>query len=349
MNFVPDYQNIVDAACNKRPRRVPLYEHIISVPIMEKITGKKFHGLIETNPDEFFLHYNNFFKDMGYDTVMFEACITRILPGGGALGAHKEGVIKNMDDFLNYPWDLIEDLYFERHSKLFDALRRNMPDGMKAVGGVGNGVFECVQDIVGYTNLCYISIDDEKLYCLLFEKMGEVVRKIWKRFLNEYGNIYCVCRFGDDLGFNTSTLLSKEDIKKHIIPQYKKTISLIHSEGKPFLLHSCGCIFDVMDDLIKDAEIDAKHSNEDSIAPISRWIDEYGAKIGNFGGIDTDVLCNVNDTDVEEYVTRVFNTMNAKDGGFAIGSGNSIPEYVSFEKYVKAIETIRRLRGEEVV
>ncbi|MDR1030283.1 MAG: hypothetical protein LBL76_05370 [Treponema sp.] len=47
--------------------------------------------------------------------------------------------------------------------------------------------------------------------------------------------------------------------------------------GKPFLLHSCGCIFKVMDDLIA-ARIDAKHSNEDAIAP-------YGRRIGNFGGL----------------------------------------------------------------
>jgi len=39
------------------------------------------------------------------------------------------------------------------------------------------------------------------------------------------------------------------------------------------------------------AGIDAKHSNEDAIAPYGRWIELFGRRIGLFGGIDVDVLC----------------------------------------------------------
>ena len=61
-----------------------------------------------------------------------------------------------------------------------------MPEGMKAVGGVGNGVFEIVQDLTGYQNLCYISADDEELYSQLFQKAGQISRFIWTRFLDEF-------------------------------------------------------------------------------------------------------------------------------------------------------------------
>ena len=43
-----------------------------------------------------------------------------------------------------------------------------------------------------------------------------------------------------------------------------------------------------MDDLIDEAKIDAKHSNEDQIDPFSVWVQRYGNKIGNLGGIDTE-------------------------------------------------------------
>ena len=65
--------------------------------------------------------------------------------------------------------------------------------------------------------------------------------------LEEFGDIYAVCRFGDDLGFRSSTLISARDIKEMVIPQYKRIVELVQSYGKPFLLHSCGCIFNVMD------------------------------------------------------------------------------------------------------
>jgi uroporphyrinogen decarboxylase len=38
---------------------------------------------------------------------------------------------------------------------------------MKIIGGVGNGVFECVRDITGFVDLCYIISDDPDFlgYC----------------------------------------------------------------------------------------------------------------------------------------------------------------------------------------
>lgn len=344
MEFQPDYRNILDAATNRQSKRLPLYEHAIDPCVMEAIMGETFAHLYDTDKDAFFRHYCAFFKAMGYDTVTYEACIGPVMPGSGALGGHKKGAIQNRDDFDNYPWNSVINLYFEKYSEDFRALRRNMPEGMKAIGGVGNGIFECVQDIVGYMDLCYIREDDESLYTDLFQKVGETNLGIWKRFLEEFADIYCVCRFGDDLGFKSTTLISPEDIRGHILPQYKKIIDEIHKTGKPFLLHSCGCIFDVMDDIIA-VGIDAKHSNEDQIAPFQTWVDKYGDRIGNFGGIDTDAVCRLSKEEMTAYIERVI-AQASGHGGFAFGSGNSIPNYVPADQFLHMVKTVRRLRGE---
>lgn len=347
--FKPNYMNIVNAALNKKSERIPLYEHNISANFMERITGNKFAYLYDGSYEdklEFFKQYNAFQHDMGYDVITFECCVGGVLPGGGALGGHKKGIIQTRKDFENYPWDKIPDYYFEKYSNDFKALRETMPNGMKAIGGVGNGVFECVQDLVGFEDLCYMKADDEELYQDLFTTVGDMLCIIWERFLKEFGDIYCVCRFGDDLGFKSATLLHEDDVRALIIPQYKKIIDRVHSYDKPFLLHSCGCIFKVMEDIINVANIDAKHSNEDVISPYSKWIEDYGDRIGNFGGLDTDALCDLNPCDIVEYTTRVFEVCEAKGFGVAIGSGNSIPDYVSVERYTKAVQTVRKLRGE---
>lgn len=44
-----------------------------------------------------------------------------------------------------------------------------------------------------------------------------------------------------------------------------------------------------MDGLI-DIGIDAKHSNEDQIAPYEYWIENYSERIGLFGGFDLNLL-----------------------------------------------------------
>ena len=347
--FTPDYQNIVNAALNRKSQRIPLYEHIINEGFIENFIGRRLGELRQGNASdmqEYFRHYTGFFKDLGYDTVSFEGWTGSAMPESGALGTPKDGVIKTREDFNNYPWDEVPDIFFNMYAKYYEALRDQMPQGMAGIGGIGNGVFECVQEVVGFEPLCLIKGDDEELYADLFTKVGDMLCAIWERFLPQYGDIFCVCRFGDDLGFRSATLLSPNDIREHIIPQYKRIIDIIHSYNKPFLLHSCGNIDAIMEDLISVAGINAKHSNEDAIAPFSYWIDTYGARIGNFGGLDTDVLCDVNDYDLVEYTTNVYNQCANKGHGVAIGSGNSIPEYVCEKRFVKALEVIRGLRGE---
>jgi len=345
--FTPDYRNIVDAASNISAKRLPLYEHIISEKIMAEVLGRPLEGGPDGSFSEalaYFRDYCGFFERMGYDTVSYEECITAVLPGGGALGGHKEGVIKTFDDFKKYPWRDIPQLYFQKNSNAFKALKAALPAGMKAIGGVGNGVFECVQDLTGYTNLCYISVDDPELYEQLFIEVGKVSLAIWKRFLDEFGDAYCVCRFGDDLGFKNNTLISAEDIVAHVIPQYRLIIDEVHRRGKKFLLHSCGDIFNVMDSLI-DAGIDAKHSNEDQIARFPVWVERYGDRIGNFGGIDTDAVCRLDKEELREYIFDVLRVCDGR-GGIAFGSGNSIPEYVPVHNYCSMVETVREYRGD---
>lgn len=346
--FEPDYRNIVNAARNIEVPRIPLYEHNVAPEKIGEIIGKDLTSLFygsDADLDEFFHYYCNFFKDNGYDVVTFECCIGEIMPGSGALGDSRvDPVIKDASDFRNYPWDEIPDMYFKKYTRYFDALSRQMPEGMRAIGGVGNGIFECVQDVVGYQNLCYLSIDDEELYAELFNQVGRTNLEIWRRFMEKYHDLYCVLRFGDDLGYKNTTLLSPDDTRTHIIPKYKPIIDLVHSYNRPFLLHSCGKIFDVMEDILATG-IDAKHSNEDQIAPFPEWVKMYGDRIGNFGGINVDVVCNYGKEEMKDYIADIFSQCKGH-GGFAFGTGNSIPAYVPAEGYMNMIEIARELRGD---
>ncbi len=348
-NFTPDYRNIVKVANNEWVDRIPLYEHIIGPKVMKEITGTSPYDLMFSKDmaesKEGFRQYWNFFKQMGYDTASLEFCICGILINGGALGSHKEGCIKTREDFEKYPFDELPELFFKEYAPYLKNFAETCPAGMKAVGGVGNGLFETVQDLVGYMDLCFLKSDDEKLYADLFKKMGDVHAKIWKRFLEEYSDVYCICRFGDDLGFNTMTLLSTDDICEHILPQYRRITDMVHKHNKPFLLHSCGNLFKVFDSIISQANINAKHSNEDSIAHFSVWVDKYGDKIGNFGGVDTDILCRKSEEEIREYVLDCLNKVKGH-GGIAFGSGNSIPDYVPTEGYLAMVNTVRQWRGD---
>lgn len=348
-SFIPDYKCLQNAAKNIETKGyIPLYEHIISPNIMEKIMNVQFADLLSgdySDKKEFFRNYCEFFMRHGYDTVSFEHCIGAAMPGAGLLGGHGlPPAITTREDFIKYPWDEIPNIYFNQSADYFKALCEVMPVGMKAIGGAGNGIFECAEEIIGYENLCYILGDDPELFADIFKKIGETNYEIWNRLLTEFADVFCVCRFGDDMGFKSAPLLPPDVIKENIIPEYSKIISLIHSFDKPFLLHSCGQIFDVMDDLISIAGIDAKHSNEDAIAPFPVWVEKYGDRIGNFGGIDTDAVCRLTRPELKEYIGEVVSKC-VHHGGFAFGSGNSIPDYVPVEGFLNMNEIIREARA----
>ncbi|ARN55767.1 uroporphyrinogen decarboxylase family protein [Sedimentisphaera salicampi] len=351
MAFEPDYRNILSAGSNLRSERLALYEHIITPGFMEKVLDEKFADLEYSSGndlDEFFNKFCGFFKKLTYDTVSYEVSIVQSLPhAGDSLMGKKPGPIQTDQDFDHFQWNEITEEFKCKAAPLFEALGNNMPSGMKAVGGPGNGVFEIAQDLVGMEYLAYMQYDNPELYAKIFSRIGNLMCEIWDWFLKNYSAPFCLCRIGDDLGYKSGTLISPQNIREHIVPQYAKIIQKVHNAGFKFLLHSCGNIFEVMNDFISIG-IDAKHSNEDVIAPYEKWIELYSDRIGLFGGIDADFLYSSKDPNkVFEHVYHKGAEFRDSANGFALGSGNSIPDYVLPDSYLAMVEAAQKIRENE--
>lgn len=93
--------------------------------------------------------------------------------------------------------------------------------------------------------------------------------------------------------------------------------------------------------------IDAKHSNEDAIAPFDRWIEAYGGRIGLLGGFDMDFLCSNTPDAVYDRVREDGRRFRRQARGYALGSGNSIPDYVPVDNYLALIRAAQSLRLED--
>jgi uroporphyrinogen decarboxylase len=348
MQFEPDYQHMLAVMRNERAQRLPLYEHHIHPSIMEQVLGIEFATLADGDDrdlDEFYRYFCRFFNEMTYDTVSCEIGLAPLLPDHGAIMGGRAGPIQNRADFERYPWAELHDIYWSVANRHFAALSRNMPPGMKSLGGVGYGVFEISEDLVGFERMAYLQADDPELFAELYVRIGDLMTSVWKTLLARWSHVFAICRMGDDLGFKTSTLVSPRTIRQHVLPQYERIIGLIKGAGKPFLWHSCGRIFPIMDDVIA-LGIDAKHSNEDAIAPFDEWIERYGARIGLLGGIDVDILCQKSPAEVREIVCERGARFRRLARGYALGSGNSIPDYVPVEGYLAMVSAGQALRDQ---
>jgi uroporphyrinogen decarboxylase len=350
-SWEPNYEHIVAAARNRRPERLPIYEHHIAAELIGQAYGCDMTSPTENSSvEEFRRHYSNqvrFWREMTYDTIDFEAAIVGCWDDSGAIMGGRPGPIQNRADYERFPFEQVPERFWKRWTPHLDSLAQALPDGMKAIGGCGYGIFEISQDLVGYEYLCVLQFDDPELFADLFLRIGDLVAGLWQKLLADYGDVFCIGRMGDDLGFRSSTLLRPAVIRQHILPQYRRVIELVHAAGKPFLMHSCGKIFAIMDDLIA-AGIDAKHSNEDGIAPFDEWIERYGERIGLFGGIDVDVLCRQTPEAIYAEVLDKGIRFRKQARGYAMGSGNSIPDYVPLERFRAMVAAAQEIRRREL-
>lgn len=347
-DFQPDYNNVLKVLFNQKPDYLPLYEHNIDEPFIEKAIGQKLHSdsLASSDLDDYYRVVTGFWKGMTYDAMSYEAKICEIYPDHGAILGGRPGPIQSRDDFNKYPWKEIPGIFKNAYKPHLDALVRQMPKGMKAYGGCGYGIFESSQDLVGYEQLCMMQFLDPDLFRDLFVRIGDLYVVLWTWVLDNYADLFVFCRMGDDLGYRTSTMLDPQVIRDHILPQQKRIVDLCHSYGKKFLLHSCGNIFVIMEDILAMG-IDAKHSNEDQIAPFVEWIERYGDRIGLFGGFDmNEIILNPYDYVFEKVLYEGSQFRNLAKG-YGLGTGNSVPDYMAVEGYMAMIDAANEIRKRE--
>ncbi|MDY7010806.1 MAG: uroporphyrinogen decarboxylase family protein [Planctomycetota bacterium] len=96
-----------------------------------------------------------------------------------------------------------------------------------------------------------------------------------------------------------------------------------------------------MPDLLDDVKIDAKHSFEDTIELVTDAKADYGNRVPLLGGIDVDFLCR---SDEREIRKRVRETLDVcmPGGGYCLGTGNSVANYIPVDNYLIMLDEGRR-------
>jgi uroporphyrinogen decarboxylase len=136
----------------------------------------------------------------------------------------------------------------------------------------------------------------------------------------------------DDWGFKTQTLLNSEQLRKFVFPWHRQIVAAAHAAGRPAILHSCGQLQPVMDDIVNNMRFDGKHSYEDNIQPVEEAYSQYHKQIAILGGIDVDFVCRAAPEEIYQRAKSML-ALTAADGAYALGTGNSVPEYVPDANY----------------
>jgi uroporphyrinogen decarboxylase len=92
----------------------------------------------------------------------------------------------------------------------------------------------------------------------------------------------------------------------------------------------------VIDDIIDDLGYDARHSYEDNIIPVERAYEDLHDRIAVLGGIDIHFLATATPEEIYRRC-RLMLERTSERGGYALGSGNSIADFVPNENLLAMI------------
>lgn len=235
-------------------------------------------------------------------------------------------LITDRASFEAYPWPDPDTCDYS----IFEWSVPAIPNGMKWIVSGPGGVLENLIRLTGFDNLCYMLVDDPDLVQDMSDAIGSRMARYYEHIV-PYDTVGAVIS-NDDWGFKTQTMISPDQLRALIIPWHRTIVAFAHAAGKPAILHSCGQLESVMDDIIDDIRFDGKHSYEDTICPVEQAYDRWGERIAILGGIDMDFLCRATPEQVHDR-SRAMLERTRKRGSYALGTGNSLPEYVPLENY----------------
>ena len=79
------------------------------------------------------------------------------------------------------------------------------------------------------------------------------------------------------------------------------------------------------------------------IIPIGRFVDSYGDRVAALGGVDMDKLSRMPEQDLRGYVRGILD--DCMPGRFALGSGNTVANYIPVSNYLAMVDEARRWAG----
>lgn len=326
-NRPPDFSQFLRVLRRQKPDRPVLFEHYIEWPLIFEALGD------EAVPNDdppwgWVINIARAYARLGFDTAPLYFCQLKEVnfrfadpaeARAESISQNERAVISDASGLAHFAWPDPEEVPFQR---LLDHIADSVPQGMKLLLYPPRGVLESLVDLVGFDNLCFALYDDPDFVEALCMEIGSRIRRYFERGLNHeiIGGMFV----SDDFGFKTSTLIAPGLLRRFILPWHKQFVGEARKLGKPAILHSCGQVDSVMEDIIQDIGYAAKHSFEDVICPVEEIYAQYGSRIGILGGFDVDYLSRSSPDAIYQRAKKMLELADSQHGGYALGSGNSL-------------------------
>lgn len=327
----PDFNNLLSVLRRETPSRPTLFEFIINKPIHDQLSPE-----LVTDVNDPFIAYRkaiNAFYTLGYDYAVvgipnfsFRDLVTAHRRKEKSVSLDEGSILHTKEDVDEFQWPDPDRADYG----ILDRLAEYVPDGMKLIVSGPCGLLENVTHLVGLAGICYMIKDDRSLAETIFEHIGSRLVRYYE-LAAKHPSVGAIIS-NDDWGFKSNTFFRHDEMRHFIFSWHRKMVQVAHQAGKPAILHSCGHFQSIIDDIVNDMKYDGRHSYEDNILPVEDAYEQYHDRIAILGGIDVDFMCRSKPEEVYKRSKTMLDLSSTK-GSYALGTGNSVPEYLPKENY----------------
>lgn len=335
MDIQPDFERLRKTfMLEGEADRVPLVELGVDPRHMSRLIGRPY----KTTKDRI-----DFFAMAGYDYAKLSPIVNmnpaRIQPKASHARSERstqsternwapegEGLIASWSEFENYVWPEPDDISYQ----MFEEAPRLLPKGLGVIGQYGD-IFTLTWELMGFEAFSYALVDNVELVEAVWNKIGEI--NLWMFEKMASYDFVGALWYSDDVAYRTGLLVSPKVLRQYHFPWLKKIGDLAKARGIPFLYHTDGVLWDVMEDIIA-CGVNALHPIEPQAMDIREVKKRYGDRLCLMGNLDlSGPLGRGTPEEVEEEVKRLLREV-APGGGYCLGSGNSVPDYIPYENYI---------------
>lgn len=207
----------------------------------------------------------------------------------------------------------------------------------------GGNIIEAGEDDWGFENFLILLSAEKELAHYYANRLTDNYMINLEKFLGRIGKYIDVIQFGDDLGVQDGTLISKRMYQKMIKPYHQRQFQWVrknYPKVKVFF-HSCGSVINLIPDLI-EAGVEVLNPIQLSAAGMDPVVlkREFGKDLVFWGGgIDTQqTLTNCKVEEIEAEVKRLIDIFKV-GGGFVFTQVHNIQANISSEKVIAVYDS----------
>ena len=228
--------------------------------------------------------------------------------GVSSLGEVKEFPLKSWDDFATLK---VPDVTEERRWSQIPGARERAGDKFMLAGGVS--LYERPHFLRGLENLWVDIIAErenlEKLLDLLADMNVAAIARY--RVAQPDGYMFC-----DDWGVQDKLMISPRHWREIWKPRYRRVFAAAHEAGMLTLLHSCGHIVDIIDDLI-EIGLDVIQLDQQENMGLDLLSQRFAGRIAFWCPVDIQAtMCQGSLDDIRRYCWTLAEKFASRKGGF---------------------------------